>query len=80
MDELLIQYAAGELTNYNSNDPLKNLKTAASRLKTTKGSQPLSAEAHFLVMLDTYLDQSALKEKVPALESGQTRFGRPATG
>ena len=55
-EELLIQFAAGELRNFNANDVSGNVKKAATRLRTIKGSQPLSAEAHYLWMLDTYLD------------------------
>jgi len=61
VQELLIKYAAGELTTFNIDDVSRNLKQAADRLATIKGSQLFSAEAHFLRMLNAHLNAPELK-------------------
>jgi hypothetical protein len=56
LDDYLLELAGEE--------PAKNLARAADRIRTSKGSDdPLPAEAHFLVMLKTYLPP--LKDRPP---------------
>jgi hypothetical protein len=63
VEEMLVQYAAGELQSFITGDVSGTLKNAADRLTAIKGGQPFSAEAHFLRMLDKYLNGPALKQK-----------------